>query len=116
MRARITIIALLLCGMGVACAQSKSATIANFVARAADTAQTCYDFHRFPHGAVQEVGMPFNSCRGIAFMNGGFALGSYFLDRELSKRGHPKLGRWAQWSSFAGASWGILYSSTHRLK
>jgi hypothetical protein len=49
-------------------------------------------------------------------MNGGFALGSYFLDRELSKRGHPKLGRWAQWSSFAGASWGILYSSTHRLK
>jgi hypothetical protein len=101
---------------GVAGAQNKIATLANFGARAADTAQTCYDFHRYPAGAVHEIGLPFNSCRGVAAMNATFAAGSFFLDRELTKRGHPKLGRWGQWASFAGASWGLLYSSTHRLK
>jgi len=116
---RKTIIALfILFGAGMAGAQSKIATISNFTARAVDTAQTCYDFHAYPRGAVHEVGfgLPFNSCRGVAGMNAGFAFGSFFLDRELSKHGHPRLGRVAQWASAAGASWGVFYSSTHRLR
>jgi hypothetical protein len=69
-----------------------------------------------PAAFVQEVGLPFNSCRGVALMNGGFAFGSFLLDRQLSKQGYPKLGRWAQRASLAGASWGLIYSSTHRLR
>lgn len=81
-------------------------TIANFGLRAADVAQSCY--HMTTPGWHEHL-LPVNSCAGEVAVGAGFAFGSWALDYELRKHGHPRLAQF-QWVSAAGSAHGIFYT------